>query len=499
MSSGATMPRRLFKTIGARLTVWGACLTLAVCALWGLVLYAGLFLSLRAVIDTLLQGEVHEFMVTLQEHPDNYAKLERTIRRELGARKRHDLAFRLFEENGRLAASSESNDAIAPLWAAPTDWIRKPPHFRFDTVHASQQPYPVRTCSIRVVLPDGSSATAQASYVLDRMTMSLAFYRRMSIIALGLAAILAALAGRLMAHRSLQPVQSLTDAAERIGADHLEERIPLAGTGDELDRLAITLNKMLDRIERHVRRMQQFTADASHELRTPLTALRGSAEVALSRPHSAAALRKVLEEGIEQYERLSRIAEDLLFLARADAGYGLADRQAFRLDEAVAKVVDLYAPLAQERGVDLIFGRCVAISIVADDARLRQLVGNLIDNAVKFTKPGDQIHISLTNGDGVATITIADTGQGIAAEHLPYVFDRFYRADQARSSKSGGAGLGLAICRAIAVAHGGKIDVHSTPGDGTVFIVTMPVDPTADGAIIGGHAFTPQVRKLHAS
>jgi len=476
MSFGVMMIKRIFKTIGARLTVWGACVTLAVCALWGLVLYAGLFFSLRKVIDTLLEGEVHEFVVTIEEYSDNYAQLERTIRRDLGARKRHDLAFRLFDEDGTLAASSESHDEIAPLWAAPTDWIREPPHFYYSTLQAAGYAYPVRTCSIRVVTSDGTSATAQASYVLDRMTMSLAFFRRISIVALGIAVILAAIAGRLMAKRSLRPIQNLTDAAERIRADRLEERIPLAGTGDEMDRLATTLNNMLNRIERHVTRIQQFTADASHELRTPLTALRGSAEVALTRPHSATELRKVLAEGIEQYDRLSKIAEDLLFLARADAGHGAANREAFRLDEAVAKVVDLYKPLVQERGVDLIYDGRVVVPIVADDARLRQLIGNLIDNAVKFTRPGDRIHVSLTKEDRVAKITIADTGEGIATEHLPHVFDRFYRADQARSTKNGGTGLGLPICHAIVEAHGGTISISSTQGEGTSVTTLIPVD-----------------------
>jgi len=328
-------------------------------------------------------------------------------------------------------------------------------------------------------MPDGSSATAQASYVLDRMTLSLAFFRRMSVLALGIAAVLAAVAGRLMAGRSLRPVQTLTSTAEHISADHLEKRIPLTGTGDELDRLATTLNTMLDRIEHHVRRVQQFTADASHELRSPLAALRGSAEVALSQPRTNDELRRVLEDNIQHYDRLTHIAEDLLLLARADGGHDVVKWEWVRLDHAVANVVDLYTPLAQDRGIDLALEGRVEISLRADGARLRQLVGNLLDNAIKFSDAGGRISVSVTEGGGVAEITIADAGEGISAKHLPRVFDRFYRADQARSTTHGGAGLGLPICRVIAEAHGGTISISSEQGKGTTVTASIPVNARA--------------------
>lgn len=434
---------------------------------------------MRDTIDTFLEGEVHEFMVTVNDHPGDDAGLQHAIRLELGSRSHNDLAFRLFDEQRRLLVTSESNDLIAALWKPPDGWDHTEPYLVFQTVKPPGETGAHRTCSLRVITNDGRACTAQASYTLKRMDGALAMFRRVCAIGLGLAAVLSLLSGRVLAQRSLRPVQALTETADRIGAESLAGRIPLTGTDDELDRLAATLNSMLERIEQHVGRVQQFTADASHELRSPLAALRGSAEVALSKPRTTDELRQVLEESIEHYDRLAHIAEDLLLLARADAGHEVACRDRVQLDDAVASVVDLYVPLALDRGIDLVMEDREKISLQGDGARLRQLVGNLLDNAVKFSSSGDRITVSVTNEDGVAGITITDTGEGIATEHLPHVFDRFYRVDKARSTKHGGAGLGLPICRAIAEAHGGTITASSTHGKGTSVTTSIPVDVRA--------------------
>jgi len=462
--------------------LWGAGITLGVCALLSVVLYAGHFASLLDGIDTFLEGEVREFMITVNAHPGDDDGLQEAIRLELGSRSNNDLAFRLFDEQGRLLVTSESNDRIAALWSPPDGWNHDPPHLLFQTVRPAGK-RALRTCSLRVTTDDGRICTAQASYTLDRMDASLVMFRRVCAIGLAFAAVLSLLCGRVLARRSLRPVQAVTETADRIGAKSLSERIPLTGTGDEIDRLASTLNNMLERIEQHVRRVQQFTADASHELRSPLAALRGTAEVALSQPRTTDELRRVLEESIEHYDRLSRIAEDLLLLARADAGHEVARRERVRLDDAVANVVDLYTPLAQDRDIDLVLENRAEVSLQGDGGRLRQLLGNLVDNAIRFSNAGGWVGVSLTCDDGIAKITVADKGQGIPADHLPHVFDRFYRVDQARAAKHGGAGLGLPICRAIAEAHAGTIDVQSTSGRGTTVTVTIPVDtPTDTGA-----------------
>ncbi len=475
MSSGTTSPNRVFRTIGARLTLWSVGVMLCACILLCGTLYAGMFYALRGEVDRFLEGEVHEFMVTVNAHPSDDVGLEQAIQRELGGRTRRDLAFRLFDRDGHLIVTSEPADPLEGVWTPPAsaDWESHSLHY--ESVRVAVHPHAFRLCSLRVETLDGRACIAQAGYMLDRMATSLALFRRVCAVVMVVAVLAAAAAGRFLARRSLRPVQAVVETARRIGGDSLTERIPLAGTGDELDQLAKTLNNMLDRIEHHVQQVQQFTADASHELRSPLAALRGSAELALTRPRTAEELRNVIEESIEHYDRLARVAEDLLLLTRADAGDQILHYESVRLDTAVQNVVDLYAPLAQECGIDLVPSHPAEIELEADGTRLRQLIGNVLDNAIKYTEAGGQVTVSLAQADSVARLTVRDTGVGIPAEHLPRVFDRFYRVDRARSGKSRGAGLGLAICRMIAEAHDGKISVSSEPGDGTRVTVVLPI------------------------
>jgi heavy metal sensor kinase len=294
--------------------------------------------------------------------------------------------------------------------------------------------------------------------------------------ALTAAAALALVGGRILARRSLDPLHRILATAREIDAQRLSARLPRSNNGDELDQLAATLNDLLGRVERYVRHMEQFTADAAHELRTPLAALRGLTEVALRRPRSADELRQTIEEFGEHAERLARLAEDLLFLARIDAGEPVFRHEPVRLDQAAADAVELMEPLAAERGLELVIHAHAEAVVNGDGGRLRQLVGNLIDNAVKFSGAPGRVSVSVEQVNGDARVLVADTGSGIPADHLPRIFDRFYRIDQARSAQQdGGAGLGLSICKSIVEAHGGKIELRSAPGNGTVAEVRLPL------------------------
>ena len=415
-------------------------------------------------------------MQTVDRYPNDNPGLEKAIREELGSRTQRDLAFRVFDSGGELIVTSEADDQVGPLWHPPEDWPDTAPHFEFRTLWPNGTPYPCRTCSLRVTTEEGRTGTAQAGYSLKQVNESLAMFREICALGLCFAVCLSLVSGHLMALKTLSPIRALTRTADRINAMQLAERVPTTGAGDELDQLATTINRMLDRLERHVIQMQQFTADASHELRSPLAALRGSAEVALTRSRSAEELREVIEDSLEHYDRLTRITEDLLLLDRADAGHQVVRCEPARFDLAVGDAIDLYAPLAQERDISLTFADPTNVTCRGDTARLRQLVGNLIDNAIKYSDKGGRVAVALGCANGMANLTIKDTGQGIPPEHLPRIFDRFYRADQARSAKQRGAGLGLSICRMIAEAHSGKISVSSNPGEGTIVNVAIPVD-----------------------
>lgn len=474
--SFATTADRMRLGIGTRLTLWGAGLTALLIAATCAALYAGMFFSMRSQIDAFLEGEIYEFMLTVNEHINDDKGLAAYIQQELGVRSRGDLGFRLIDAEGRVFVSSASEDELTGLWKPPANWMKTAPYVLCQTVVPPGGHYSHRVCSLRVQTADGRTCTAQSSYLLDQMSHALIRFRRICLLVLVVAPLVALGVGGFLARRSLRPVRRIIETAKKIGAVDLRERVPLSGTGDEMDQLALTLNEMLYRIEGQVKKIQRFTTDASHELRTPLAALRGNAELALSRPRSIDELRQTIEESVTQYERLQRIAEDLLLLARLDAGESVIRHETVSFDAAVIDVVDLFAPLAEEKGLSLIVEKLDPSFVEGDDGRLRQVIGNLLDNAIKYTPAIGRICVSLSQHNGHAQIKMMDTGIGISSEDMPKIFDRFYRADPSRSFVSApGSGLGLSICRSIIEAHGGRLNIDSSPGQGTCVTVTIPV------------------------
>lgn len=476
-----TIHKRFLGSIGTRLTLWGAGLTTLLITIVSVLLYAGMSYSMQSQIDGFLEGEIHEFMLTVGEHPSDDAFLESYFRNELGARTRHDLGFRLIDVSGKVLVSSSATDALAGLWNAPPSWYTNAPRVMCETLYPRSVKYPYRVCSLRTETADGRTCTAQSSYLLDQMTESLAGFRRVALAILVMSPLAAIGLGGFLARRSLRPVRRIIETARSIGTRDLRTRLVLSGTGDEMDQLSSTLNSMLDRIEQKVREIQRFTANASHELKTPLTALRGNAELALSRERSREELRLVVEENIAQYERLQRIAEDLLLLARIDAHDINLERKPVSLDAVLEDVRDLYAPIAEEKELHFVVEKPQGLVVVGDGGRLRQVVGNLVDNAIKYTPAPGRVTLSASLENGSAAIRVSDTGVGIPVDDLPKVFDRFYRADPARSSSSvPGAGLGLSICRSIIEAHSGTIRIESVPGGGTTVSVFLPVGGRGD-------------------
>jgi heavy metal sensor kinase len=261
--------------------------------------------------------------------------------------------------------------------------------------------------------------------------------------------------------------------ARRITAEDLRQRVPQRGTRDELDYLAETLNEMLGRLEEAFATLRRFTADAAHELRTPLTALRGGLEVALRAPRSAPELERVLRDSLEEADRLTRLVEGLLVLSRATAGSGLA-RERVDLEPLLLEALDLGARLAHGTGVAVRLGDVSPAAVAGDPAALSRLVRNLAENAVRYTPAGGVVELSLRTADGAALLTVADTGIGIDPEDAERIFEPFVRLDAARSRETGGAGLGLAIARSIAVAHGGTLTVTSAPKAGSRFTLRLP-------------------------
>jgi heavy metal sensor kinase len=324
---------------------------------------------------------------------------------------------------------------------------------------------------------DGSPYTVQVASLLDEVHEALGRFRLMLALAMPILLIGASAGGYWLSTRALAPVDEISRAAQRISIENLTDRLKVPETGDQLQRLSQTLNAMFSRLEASVSRMRQFTADASHELRAPVSLIRTTAEVAVQRDRTANEYRESLEEILEEAERTSEVVDSLMLLARADSGKEAIKRLPVDACDVIREAAAQAERLA--RGHDIDF--CVAmpdrpIPISADAAALRRALLILMDNAVKYTPAGGAVRVEATAKEGFATVSVSDTGIGISREDLPQVFERFWRADKARSREQGGAGLGLSIARWIVEAHRGSIVAESEPGRGSTFHVWIPLE-----------------------
>lgn len=276
-----------------------------------------------------------------------------------------------------------------------------------------------------------------------------------------------------IATRAIRPVEVISAAASRISAGHLSERINVGDTDDELGRLAGVLNSTFARLEGAFAQQKQFTADAAHELRTPIAVLVSEAQTTLARQRTAEEYRATVEACLDTAQQMRRLTESLLELARFDAGQARIQHQPFDLAESVRACVELIHPLADKRGIQILCDLASA-GVSGDATRLSQVVTNLLTNAIHYNKAQGEIRVQTRVDKSRVTLTVADTGPGIAPEDAPHIFERFYRADKSRSRSSDRTGLGLAICKAVVEAHGGSIELTSQPGAGATFTVRLP-------------------------
>ncbi len=276
-----------------------------------------------------------------------------------------------------------------------------------------------------------------------------------------------------LAGRTLRPLEHISAAAGRISAGNLSERINVADTDSELGRLAAVLNSTFARLEAAFAQQKQFTADASHELRTPIAVLISDTQTTLARDRSAAEYRETVAACLDTAQQMKRLTQSLLELARYDAGQETLERCRFDLAEQTRACVELVRPLARPRKLQ-IQSDLAPVEALGDPDRLSRVLLNLLTNAIDHNREGGEVRVSTRAEPGAAVVIVADTGHGIAAEDLPHVFARFYRADKARARAEGHSGLGLAICKAIVDAHGGSIDLASQPGAGTAVTIRLP-------------------------
>ena len=331
-----------------------------------------------------------------------------------------------------------------------------------------------RIVTVRVPAPEGP-LTVQVARSLESYDAELQQLLLVLLLSGPLTLLVALSGGYFLARRALAPVDRMTKTAAQVTAERLDQRVEVANAEDELGRLAKTFNAMIERLERSFREMQQFTADAAHELRTPLAVIRNEAEVALRSPRSEEEYCHVLENLLEETNRLTHMTEQLLFLCRHDAGLHRAGRDVVSLHDLLEDVVGHMQLVAQEKGIDLRLENNPACQVLGEYHQLRRVFFNLLDNAIKYTPTRGQVSVCCETSKQQVNISTADTGVGISADHLPLVFNRFYRVDASRTTDGNGTGLGLSISQSIVQAHQGAIDVKSVVGKGTEVTVSLPV------------------------
>jgi heavy metal sensor kinase len=290
--------------------------------------------------------------------------------------------------------------------------------------------------------------------------------------------LLGALGSYGLAGRAFRPIYHLTRTARDIKAGDLHQRVPVPHAADEVQALALTLNEMIERLDLAFLQQRRFVADASHELRTPVTVIRSTTDVALAQTLTPEEYIAVLHDVNAESERLGELINDLLALARADEGQMQLDYEPVRLDLLAFDVAATMESLAIERGINLQMGTLEPATVLGDMARLIQVMMSLVDNALTYTNPGGTVTLNVEVSEATAQVVISDTGIGIAPEDLAHIFERFYRADPARSRAAGGSGLGLAIVDWVVRAHSGSIIVESQLGRGSAFTVTLSLAPS---------------------
>jgi heavy metal sensor kinase len=346
---------------------------------------------------------------------------------------------------------------------------------RFETLQVERRA--LRFYSERIVV-NGKPYTVQVAAPMHEAYEALDRFRLLLLFAAPLLLLAASAGGYWLSTRALAPVDEISRAAQRISIENLAERLPVTQTGDQLQRLSETLNAMFSRLEASVRRITQFTADASHELRAPVSLIRTTAEIAIQKKdRTAEEYFEALEEILAESERTSQVVDSLMLLARADSGKESFECVTVDACTVVNGAVEQGEKLTRHHGLE--FASSLPngpVPINADADALRRALLILIDNAVKYTPKSGSVKVKLETNDGFAVVSVSDTGIGIAKPDLAHIFDRFWRADKARSREQGGAGLGLSIAKWIVEMHRGSMEVESEPGKGSTFHLRVPLD-----------------------
>jgi heavy metal sensor kinase len=457
--------RLKLRSLRVRLTLWYSCALILV----ALVLAGASRWALAVSLDHALDQGLRYRLIGLRGFIDenNDAGLDHLKARLLDLDTLGEL-FQVFGPHGELMAQS---DGLARHHVA----TEPPPDPGASMLFRSAGPrwFPVRMATQRIYV-DGQPLTIEVADPQGKFHNVLSEFYSVLFVALPIVLALATFGGFWLSGRALGPVDQIIDEAQSIDPANLGARLSVPASGDELQRLSATLNQLLSRVEQSFLQMRQFTADASHELRTPMTLIYTAAQFALRRERGADELKEAMQKILREAKRCTELINQLLWLARADAGTSRIEFVSTDLTALVGGLVSEVEMLASTKGIT-VSASLPDLPIYADvdESSFRRMLVILVDNAIKYTAEGGSLTIRVTDGAGEVAIAIADTGTGISADQLPLIFDRFWRADKVRSRDAGGTGLGLAIAREIADNHNAELTVESSVGQGSTFTVRL--------------------------
>ena len=465
------MPSRVIRlipwtTLRVRLTIWNTAVVLLAifCSLGAVRLGARAALFREA--DLVLQGEVAEIVLALRDRATSNDQIVNELERKMTGH----------EARGWFSQFIDKSDKT--IWKSPScpDSVTQFP------ITKDRQKNLVQIQGFRFARETVAGPSGELFHI--RIGMPTAFLEEdidslsRLLVPIGLLlGILTPLGGYWLALRATAPIAGIIKTADRLRPTRMGDRLLLRGSGDELDRLSLTINRLLDQLASHIERQEEFVANAAHELRSPLAAIQSSLEVAILQPRTAIDYQASLEDVLEQTRHLSKLVNDLMLLAESATQQKLDTAETTDFKRVVESVVSMFTGVAEEQGISLILSATHDAFVAGNMVQLRQVVSNLIDNAIRFTPHGGQISLQIDSGETNQDIClrVIDTGSGIAKEHLDRVFDRFYQSNSGRdrSVVRRGGGLGLAICKSIVEAHGGSISISSQPGKGTTILVRL--------------------------
>ncbi|MEO7909745.1 MAG: ATP-binding protein [Roseiflexaceae bacterium] len=486
---------RIFYSLRWRLTGWYMLLLTAVLLLFSAGIYITVYKLLLDNFDDLLASQANLIVQTIDFNDRDLTLQNASLRAD---RRDSEHLTRIYRADRTLMYDDNPRELTPELTNAMRDALDG----HRQIIQVSGRQAPMRVLSLPITHNGQIIGALQVGISLEDVRDTLRTLLKVLLVLAPALLLVASGGGLFLANRALMPIDRLTRTAQRISAEDLSQRLNLQGVDDEVGRLAHTFDAMLARLQSAFEQQRHFTADASHELRTPLTAIIGQIDVAIERPRDAESYRATLDTVREQARRLTRLANDLLFLARADTQPALVADELIDLGNLLPAIVAQVEPLANDRQQLLTLDQPSELFVHGNEDDLIRLFLNLLDNAIRYTPHGGQITITaaIENSeqaqDGVNSrhtlidtrdrthtrapaqpsviVSIHDTGPGVKPEHLPRLFDRFFRVDRGRNRAQGGSGLGLAIAQSIATTHGGRLEVRSAIGQGSTFIAILP-------------------------